>query len=125
MRKGSPWAASPQQGRLRSGPQVAEGPSVCPTPVSCHWTLWMHQEESLLENRLVVAKGEGKGGRMDWEFGVSRCKLVYIGEINHKVLCTAESVSSVPQSCPTLCDPMGCSTPGLPVHHQLPEFTQT
>ena len=27
--------------------------------------------------------------------------------------------------CPTLCDPVGCSTPGLPVHHQLPEFTQT
>ena len=32
---------------------------------------------------------------------------------------------SVAQSCPTLCDPMDCSTPGLPVHHQLPEFTQT
>ena len=33
--------------------------------------------------------------------------------------------SSVAQACPTLCDPMNCSTPGLPVHHQLPEFTQT
>ena len=33
--------------------------------------------------------------------------------------------SSVARSCPTLCDPMDCSTPGLPVHHQLPEFTQT
>ena len=33
--------------------------------------------------------------------------------------------SSVAQSCPTLCDPMNRSTPGLPVHHQLPEFTQT
>ena len=32
---------------------------------------------------------------------------------------------SVTQSCPTLCDPMNPSTPGLPVHHQLPEFTQT
>ena len=32
---------------------------------------------------------------------------------------------SVAQSCPTLRDPMNCSTPGLPVHHQLPEFTQT
>ena len=29
------------------------------------------------------------------------------------------------QSCPTLCDPMDCGTPGLPVHHQPPEFTQT
>ena len=33
--------------------------------------------------------------------------------------------SSVAQSCPTLCDPMNRSTPGLPVHHQLPEFTQS
>ena len=33
--------------------------------------------------------------------------------------------SSVAQSCPTLCDPMNHSTPGLPVHHQIPEFTQT
>ena len=33
--------------------------------------------------------------------------------------------SSVAQSCPTLCDPKNHSTPGLPVHHQLPEFTQT
>ena len=33
--------------------------------------------------------------------------------------------SSVAQSCPTLCDPMNCNTPGLPVHHQLPELTQT
>ena len=33
--------------------------------------------------------------------------------------------SSVAQSCPTLCDPINCSTPGLSVHHKLPEFTQT
>ena len=33
--------------------------------------------------------------------------------------------SSVAQSCPTLSNPMDCSMPGLPVHHQLPEFTQT
>ena len=35
------------------------------------------------------------------------------------------SFSSVAQSCQTLCNPMNSSTPGLPVHHQLPEFTQT
>ena len=33
--------------------------------------------------------------------------------------------SSVTQSCPTLCNSMDCSTPGLPVHHQSPQFTQT
>ena len=37
---------------------------------------------------------------------------------------TSFQFSSVTQSCPTLCDPMDCSTPGLPVHHQLPEPTQ-
>ena len=36
-----------------------------------------------------------------------------------------QSVGSVAQSCLTLCDPMNRSTPGLPVHHQLPESTQT
>ena len=35
------------------------------------------------------------------------------------------SVSSVAQSCPTLCDPVGCSTSGFPVYHQFPELTQT
>ena len=35
------------------------------------------------------------------------------------------SFSSVAQSCLTLCDPMNCSMPGFPVHHQLPEFSQT
>ena len=39
-------------------------------------------------------------------------------------LCFSQWVISVAQSCPTLCDSMSCSTPGLPIHHQLPEFTQ-
>ena len=36
-----------------------------------------------------------------------------------------DQIRSVAQSCPTLCDPMNRSTTGLPVHHQLPEFTET
>ena len=40
-------------------------------------------------------------------------------------LSTAVQFSSVTQSCPTLCNPMNRSTPGLLVHHQFPEFTQT
>ena len=39
--------------------------------------------------------------------------------------CTEYQIRSVTQSCPTLCDPINHSTPGRPVHHQLPEFTQT
>ena len=45
--------------------------------------------------------------------------------LSTKVRLVSQSVSSVAQSCPTLCDPMNLSTPGLPVHHQLPEFTET
>ena len=45
--------------------------------------------------------------------------LNYLGPQN------SSHFSSVAQSCPTLCDPMDCSTPGLPVYHQFPEFTQT
>ena len=40
-------------------------------------------------------------------------------------LARSDQIRSVAQSCPTLCDPMNCSTPGLPVRHQLLEFTQT
>ena len=38
---------------------------------------------------------------------------------------TSIQFSSATQSCLTLCDPMDCSMPGFPVHHQLPELTQT
>ena len=49
-----------------------------------------------------------------------------IADMKH--LCQAVNCfqfSSITQSCPTLCDPMNRSTPGLPVHHELPEFTET
>ena len=44
--------------------------------------------------------------------------------IVHKILPSVQ-FSSATQSCQTLCDPMDCSTPGFPVHHQLPELAQT
>ena len=47
----------------------------------------------------------------------------YLFKINERI--RSDQIRSVTQSCPTLCDPMNHSTPGLPVHHQLPEFTQT
>ena len=48
----------------------------------------------------------------------------HVLEILKNVISSVQS-SSVAQSCPTLCNPMNRSVPGLPVHHQLPEFTQT
>ena len=51
-------------------------------------------------------------------------ELVHIIEANSDSAYVSVQFSSVAQLCPTLCDPMNCSTPGLPVHHQLPESTQ-
>ena len=48
-----------------------------------------------------------------------------IEELSYKTEIDTVQFSSVTQSLPTLCDPVNRSTPGLPVHHQLPEFTQT
>ena len=53
------------------------------------------------------------------------CYECYALECLDFVIFLSVQFSSVTQSCPTLCDPMNCSTPGLPVHHQLPEFIQT
>ena len=47
------------------------------------------------------------------------------GQYINKCISRSDQMRSVTQSCPTLCDPMNCSTPGLPVHHKLPDFTQT
>ena len=44
---------------------------------------------------------------------------------NNLIINYNQSVSSVSQSCPTLCEPMDCSMPGFPVHHQLLELAQT
>ena len=54
----------------------------------------------------------------------SRVEVYHDEEAEPRAACTLQ-FSSAAQSCPTPCDPMDCSTPDLPVHHQLPEFTQT
>ena len=69
----------------------------------------------------------------DFIFGGSR--ITADGDCSHeikrrlllgrKVMTNLYQFSSVAQSCSTLCDPMNHSTAGIPVHHQLPEFTQT
>ena len=52
------------------------------------------------------------------------CSFVLTVLVNVHLSCI-DQIRSVAQSCPTLCDPMNRSTPGLPVQHQLPEFTET
>ena len=58
---------------------------------------------------------------------LDRWGMIFVSHLVFTLSLKALSVqfSSVAQLCPTLCDPMNRSTPGLPVHHQLPEFTQT
>ena len=59
-------------------------------------------------------------------FNLRECKIVkLVWKILEKVYEVSVQFSSVVQSCLTLCDPMNRSTPGLPVHHRLLEFTQT
>ena len=87
---------------------------------------WSQQESSLLSMMLVVSF------LSRWEsfllflvylqfiswMGAGSCRCFFYS-------CGAVQFSSVTQSCRTLCDPMNCSMPGLPVHHQLLESTQT
>ena len=56
--------------------------------------------------------------------GFLHCRQV-VYYLSHQRSLSSVQFSSVAQSCPTVCNLMNCSTPGLPVHHQLPEFTQT
>ena len=58
------------------------------------------------------------------DFLKCRVRVIPITSHRYSVFDTVQ-FNSVAQSCPTLCDPMNHSTPGLLVHHQLPEFTQT
>ena len=64
------------------------------------------------------------GGPWERETGELTLTVGLHAHAKHLV-CICLITGSVAQSCPTLCDPVDCSTPGLPVHHQLPEFTQT
>ena len=52
------------------------------------------------------------------------CRQI-LNPLNHQGSPHHKLISSVDQSCLILCNPMNCSPPGLPVHHRLPEFTQT
>ena len=69
---------------------------------------------------LATAREKQKAEHRGKRWGSCQGKSIYY--IHVYIL---DQFSSVPQSYPTLCDPVDCSTPGLPVHHQLPEPTQT
>ena len=73
--------------------------------------------EEKLKSFLMKVKEESEKAGL--KLNIQKTKIMASGFIQ------SVQFSSVAQSCPTRCDPMNRSTPGLPVHHQLPEFTQT
>jgi len=82
------------------------------------------------EKTLLLGKIEGKrSGKEDKKLDKQRTLLaqglVCAKSWTCELFFASVQFSSVAQLCPTLCDPMDCSTSGLPVHHQLLEFTQT
>ena len=90
--------------------------------------------ESKEELKILLMKGKEESEKVGLKFTIQIMKIIASGPITSWQIDgeTMETVtdfifqfSSVTQSCLTLCDPMNCSTLGLPVHHHLPEFTQT
>ena len=71
-------------------------------------------ERGELKNLLMRVKEESEGANL--KLNIKKTKIM---------TSSPTQFSSVTQLCLTLCDPMDCSMPGLPVHHQLSEFTQT
>ena len=75
--------------------------------------------ESIEELKTLLMKVKEESEKIGLKLNIQKTKIMASGPIS------SVQFSSVAQSCLTLCDPMNCSMPALPVHHQLPEFTQT
>ena len=82
---------------------------VTPWTVACQAPLSMGIPQARIMEWIAMPSSRGSSQPKRWNAGLPH----------------SHSVQFSCQSCPTLCDPMNLSTPGLPVHHQLPEFTQT
>ena len=119
----------------------AETPIVWPPDVK-NWLIWKdpvsgkewRQEEMVMtEDEMVRWHQRLNGHEFEQALGVCDGQRSLTCSVHGVTSCqtwlsdwTIENIlNSVAQSCPTLCDPMNCSTLGLPVHHQLSEFTQT
>ena len=93
-------------------------------------TLMAESKEKL---KSLLMKLEEESEKVGLKLTIQKTKIMASGlitswQIDGEIMETVRlyfQFSSVAQSCPTLCDPMNCSTPRLPVHHHLLEFTQT
>ena len=86
---------------------------------------WMQEEKGMTEDKMVGWHNELNGHEFEQALGagygqgsLASCNPRGCKELDIQF-------RSVTQLCPPLCDPMNCSTPSLPVHHQLQEFTHT
>ena len=90
-------------------------------------TTLMAENEEELKSLLMKVKEESE--KIGLKLNIQKTKIMASGPITswqiYGETMETDQFSSVIQSCPTLCKPMNLSMPGLPVHHQLPEFTQT
>ena len=87
-------------------------------------TTLMAESEEELKSLLVKVKEENE--KVGLKLNIQKTKIMASGPITSwQIDVETVQFSSVTQSCPILCDPMNRSTPGLPVHHQLLELTQT
>ena len=84
--------------------------------------LLMAESEEELRGLLMRVKEENEKAGL--KLNIKKTKIMASSPITSWKISSVQ-FSSVSQSCPTLCNPMNRSTPGLPVHHHLPEFTQT
>ena len=96
--------------------------------LSRHHTSWLYYLEKICKDNVCIKKiKQFYSWRTLWNIKERRVlptsmwKRSWVDTLQYRWV----QFSSVTQSCPTLCDPMNRSTPGLPVHHQLPEFNQT
>ena len=92
--------------------------SICVPRVNCGYLLSL--QKVLLDKQVVLT-----------QFSPLQFSPVQFSSVQHSqvqsrsVQFNPVQFSSISQSCPTLCDPMDCSTPGFPIYHQLPELAQT
>ena len=76
-----------------------------------------------MAGRILVLQQGTELCSLQWKYRI--LTTGHQGSLSNRIFISSVQFSSVAQSCPILCNPMNCSMPGLPVHHQLPEFTQT
>ena len=99
------------------------------------WTLLKQLSMHTGRLKLIEGKVLGKSPQIrlkqkhlhkrTWKYVCGAQMKFVVKKYVHNVVLLSVQFNLVSQLCPTLCNPMNCSTPGLPVHHQLPEFTQT